>query len=244
MRRLATRPARQPGRRHPPGGGYARGDETRAKIVTAALEVFGVHGFGGASTRMLADAAGVSLPALQYYFDGKEGVYLACAEHIAGRLEALLGPATTQITRTLARGEPSRERLLRMLRGFLDGFADLFLGGHELEKWVLFIIREQAQPTRAFDILFDRIMRRVLSACVELVARLLELPRDAPEVRVRTFALVGQIVSFRTAREAALRLLSWPDFDGDRLRRVKDALGEQLTATFGGARKVRRRQKS
>src|SRR5262249_6202272 len=73
-------------RRHPPTGGYARGDETRAKIVAAALEVFGTYGFAGASTRLLAEKAGVNLPALQYYFDGKAGVDLPCCEHIAQRL--------------------------------------------------------------------------------------------------------------------------------------------------------------
>ena len=74
-------------RRRPADGGYARGDETRARIISAALDVFGTHGFGGASTRMLAERAGVTLPALHYYFDSKEGVYLACAEHIAEQLD-------------------------------------------------------------------------------------------------------------------------------------------------------------
>lgn len=227
-------------RRHPPTGGYARGDETRSKIVAAALEVFGAHGFGGASTRMLADHAGVNLPALQYYFDGKEGVYLACAEHIAERVEALLGPATDDIVRALAAEEPSRERLLRMLLEFTDRFADLFLGGHELEKWVLFIMREQAQPTRAFDIIFDRVMRRVVSACAALVGRLLELPADDPKVLIRTVALLGQIVSFRTGRETALRVLGWKDFEADRLAFVKDVLCEQIAAQFGSARTTTR----
>ena len=68
--------------RHAIEGGYARGEETRARIVTAALRMFGERGFDGASTRDIATSAGVNAPALQYYFDNKEGVYLACAEHI------------------------------------------------------------------------------------------------------------------------------------------------------------------
>jgi TetR/AcrR family transcriptional regulator, regulator of cefoperazone and chloramphenicol sensitivity len=230
-------------RRRPAEGGYARGEETRSRIVAAALEVFGVHGFAGASTRMLAEKAGVTLPALQYYFDSKEGVYLACAEHIAEQLEARLGAVTDRIASALARERPSRARLLEMLVGFFDDFADLFLGGNDLEKWVLFIIREQAQPTKAFDIIFDRVMHRVLTTCAALVGALIDLP-DSDEVRIRTFALIGQVVFFRTAQEAALRMTGWPDFHGERLQLVKDALRAQITAAFGARPKPRRRGRS
>jgi TetR/AcrR family transcriptional regulator, regulator of cefoperazone and chloramphenicol sensitivity len=228
-------------RRRPADGGYPRGDETRARIVAAALEAFGVHGFGGASTRMLAERAGVTLPALQYYFDSKEGVYLACAEHIAERLETRLGAVTDRIAATLAQEELPYARLLAMLRGFFDDFADLFLGGHEMEKWVLFIIREQAQPTRAFDIIFDRVMHRVVNVCAALVGRLLDLPDSDREVRIRTLALIGRIVFLRTAREAALRVLDWPDFAGDRLTLVKDVLGAQIADEFAAIEKAKRR---
>ena len=231
-------------RRHPPAGGYARGDETRSRIISAALDVFGVHGFGGASTRMLAERAGVTLPALQYYFDGKEGVYLACAEHIAERLEAYFGPASGAIADALARERPSRARLRAMLFGFSDRLAELFLGKHELEKWVLFIIREQAQPTPAFEVIYDRVMAPVAATCKSLIGRLLELPASDQKVRMRALMLVGQVVFLRTGREAALRVLGWPDFAGNRLALVKRSLHLQIAAGLAGARRAARRRKS
>ncbi len=69
--------------RRPLAGGYARGDETRLRIMAAAIELFGEYGFDGASTRDIAARAGVNAPALQYYFENKAGVLRACAEHIA-----------------------------------------------------------------------------------------------------------------------------------------------------------------
>ena len=231
-------------RRRPADGGYARGDETRARIISAALDVFGTHGFGGASTRMLAESAGVTLPALQYYFDSKEGVYLACAEHIAERLEVRFGALTSGIDEALAGAQPPRERVLDMLLSSVDGFADFFLGAHELEKWVMFIIREQAQPTKAFDIIFERVMRRTFNTLATLVSRLMERPTADMEVRIRTFTLVGQLVFFRTAREAALRVTGWRDFDGERLKLVKRVLRAQIEAAFAPIHKTPRRRKS
>jgi AcrR family transcriptional regulator len=231
-------------RRRPAAGGYARGEETRARIIAAALDLFGTNGFGGTSTRMLAQRAGVTLPALHYYFDSKEGVYLACAEHIAGRMQAHLGASMGRIAQTLAQGRLSRAQLFELLIGFLDQFADLFLGAHELEKWVLFIIREQAQPTSAFDLLFERMMRRVVAASAGLVARLLDRSETDAEVRIRTLALFGRIIFFRTAREATLRVLHWPDFDGKRLALVKKVLHAQAAAEFGAAAAAGRRRRS
>ncbi|HUA80776.1 MAG TPA: TetR family transcriptional regulator, partial [Dyella sp.] len=73
-------------------GGYARGDETRQRIIDAAVQLFGEHGFDGASTRDIAAAAGVNAPALQYYFENKEGLYKACAEYITDDMQARYAP--------------------------------------------------------------------------------------------------------------------------------------------------------
>lgn len=220
-------------RRRPRQGGYARGDQTRARIIAGALDIFGEQGFGGASTRILAERAGVTLPALQYYFDSKEGVYLACAEHISERLEVRFLPVTQKITTALARNDVSGADALAMLLGFIDGFADFFLGEHELATWALFIIREQARPTKAFDILYERVMKRIIANIAALVGKILNRPAGNLEVRARAIALIGQVVFFRTAREGALRALGWPDFDGPRLEVVKKTLRIQIVASLG-----------
>ena len=44
--------------RHKPAaeGGYQRGEETRARIIEAAVEVFGERGYDGASTRAMCNS--------------------------------------------------------------------------------------------------------------------------------------------------------------------------------------------
>lgn len=70
-------------------GGYRKGAETRLRILTAALQAFGSAGAAGATTRKIAHEAGVSLPALKYYFGGKEGLYLAVLERAYAGIRAL-----------------------------------------------------------------------------------------------------------------------------------------------------------
>ena len=51
---------------------YSKSDETRRRVLGAALQAFGENGFTAASTRRIAQASGVTLPVLQYYFGNKE----------------------------------------------------------------------------------------------------------------------------------------------------------------------------
>jgi AcrR family transcriptional regulator len=54
--------------------------ETRARILQAAATCFSASGASGASTRQIAQAAGVSLATLHHHFDGKQGLYSACVD--------------------------------------------------------------------------------------------------------------------------------------------------------------------
>jgi AcrR family transcriptional regulator len=53
---------------------------TRKRILTAALKVFREHGFGAATMREIAGAAGMSLGAAYYYFDSKDALVMAFYE--------------------------------------------------------------------------------------------------------------------------------------------------------------------
>ena len=55
-------------------------DDTATRILEAAAPVFAAEGFAGASTRVLAHAAGVNVATLAYHFRDKQGLYDAIVE--------------------------------------------------------------------------------------------------------------------------------------------------------------------
>ncbi len=64
-------------------------EKNSAAILEAALDVFSLHGFRGATLDQIADAAGLSKPNLLYYFPSKDAVHAA----LLGRLlETWLDP--------------------------------------------------------------------------------------------------------------------------------------------------------
>ncbi|WP_239008663.1 TetR/AcrR family transcriptional regulator [Streptomyces sp. Tue 6075] len=64
-----------------------------AQILAAAVEEFGRHGHASASMASIARRVGVTKPLLYTYFGSKDGLYLACLEHIAHRLVAAIEAA-------------------------------------------------------------------------------------------------------------------------------------------------------
>ena len=55
-------------------------DSVRDRLLLAAIDIFNQKGYAATSVREIVEAAGVTKPALYYYFKSKEGIYLAILE--------------------------------------------------------------------------------------------------------------------------------------------------------------------
>jgi TetR/AcrR family transcriptional regulator len=86
--------------------------KNRELILDAALEVFSLHGFRGATLDQIAEVAGLSKPNLLYYFPSKEEVHTAL---LTGLLDTWLDPLRAMNPG----GEPLAE-LLGYVRRKLD----------------------------------------------------------------------------------------------------------------------------
>jgi AcrR family transcriptional regulator len=217
-------------RRHPRDGGYARGEETRARIIATALRVFGEQGYLQASTRRIAADARVNPPALQYYFGSKEGLHRACAQHIIDGVSSILAPALAEARRALRAG--SRPRARSALIGLLDAVADGLLTAGA-ESWSRFIARgkvEGAGP--AIDMIRERIGRPLITAASELVGAATQRPVDDEVTRLRACAILGQVSTFYANRENTLATLNWAGLDARRLALIKAVVREHTRAAL------------
>lgn len=214
--------------RQPEGGGYARGEDTRARIVAAALKLFGERGFDAASTRDIATAAGVNAPALRYYFDNKEGVYLACAEHIASHVWEYMSQVVAQAELVLAQNE-SHDSLIDAFCAIQGRVVDFMFKSQESAKWQLFIAHGQGGqgPTSGFQIINHRLNEPIYSVTTAIIGRLMGRPANDDETRIRSMALSGQLAVFQMMRRTALTSLNWDEVDAERLELIKRVVIEQ-----------------
>lgn len=65
-------------------------EDKKDHILLTAEKLFSQHGYDGASTRAIAQEAGVNLAMLNYYFGSKEGVYKAVLEKRLGSFHQIL----------------------------------------------------------------------------------------------------------------------------------------------------------
>ncbi|KWO42357.1 TetR family transcriptional regulator [Burkholderia sp. MSMB1459WGS] len=209
-------------------GGYARGDETRQRIIEAAIELFGERGFAGASTREIAARAGVNAPALQYYFENKEGVYRACVETIAESGWQVFAPAVGH-ARAMLDAHASVDELIEAFIGLLRALSDRMFTAPKTMNQRMFFAREQGgqEPASASEILMTRMRKPLNDVCAELIGRITGRPADDSVTRLRALSLFGQLTVFHIAQRSALQLLEWEAFDGARAALVTETIADQ-----------------
>ena len=205
-----------------PASGYARGEETRLRIIKAAIERFGELGFESASTRDIAQRAGVNAPALQYYFASKEGLHQACAEYIVDDALTIFAPAMEHARAVLA-SNPSDEALIDAFLQIQGAIADKILTETREVDTRMFFAREQAgyEPSTTSDIIQKRLRDPLNKLCAQLVGNISGVAPDDPLTMTRTLSLNGQFLVFHIMRRQT--------FSG---RGVKALKPEQIKTTI------------
>ncbi|HVC59929.1 MAG TPA: CerR family C-terminal domain-containing protein [Acetobacteraceae bacterium] len=213
-------------------GGQQRGDDTRLRILQTALRVFASEGYEGASTRVLAHRANVKLPALQYYFGNKEGLYRAVIDHISATVEQRIAPVTEQIRARLVEGEISRAQVLELLCRMLDAFVALVTDqtSPDWESRALFFARAEIEPQAALDTLHRRVTRQIVEPCAVLIGQLTGQPPDAEQTLLRTVAVIGQVTVF--CNRKAHQALGWQQLDDTRIHAIQALVREHTRAIF------------
>jgi AcrR family transcriptional regulator len=75
----------------------------QTRVITAALDLFSLHGVGGTSLQMIADEIGVTKAAVYHQYKTKDEIVLAAAESELRRLEVVIAAAESESSAKRAR---------------------------------------------------------------------------------------------------------------------------------------------
>ncbi|ARU16242.1 CerR family C-terminal domain-containing protein [Croceicoccus marinus] len=177
-------------------------------LLDIAIAHFGREGFAGAATRAIAKEADTAMSSITYHFGGKEGLYLACADHIAdgvaGRFEQAVAAIRTSPPAT-------REDAVNRVCELLTIFARLMLDPAS-RHWSYFIVREQHSPTEAFERLWQGAMKHLMDVAVELI-RTARPDFPLAEARACAIGLWGQALILRTGSASVCRIMGVGEMD-------------------------------
>ncbi len=186
------KPAKLLRTRSPTSVGYKKAEETRQRILDAALQAFGEASFKAVTTRRICAAADVSLPTLTYYFGDKEGLYRACAEAVVERYRGHTSGAAANATRILS--EPrSPEEARTHLKAVIGALAGLLVESSEAEDWVQFVGWELRDPGPAFEILYEHLWRPGTELTSRLIGRICGRVAPNDDDRIRALLLISSL---------------------------------------------------
>jgi TetR/AcrR family transcriptional regulator, regulator of cefoperazone and chloramphenicol sensitivity len=193
-----------------------------SRLIEVAIEQFGQSGMRAVGTRAIADAAGMQMSAITYHFGGKDGLYLACARHIAGLMSERIAPFVQLAeSHSAEAGGPASARTA--ILDLLGGLVTVMMRD-EIAPWARFVVREQMNPTPAFEVLYEGVMQRILALLGDLLQRVAGGALTAEETRIRSIALVGQVLAFRFCRAALMYATGWESVGVGEIEVVRTAV--------------------
>jgi AcrR family transcriptional regulator len=164
--KLRTSPRKQPRQR--------RSQETVDAILSATAQILVRHGYEGANTNRIAEAAGVSVGSLYQYFPSKEALIAALIERHSEAMWRLCVERTAR-----AAGKPLAEAAREVIGAI---FA-----AHAVDPKLHRVMREQVPRVGALRQIND-----VTARCITLVQSYLDARRD--EILPRDTALAAYVI--------------------------------------------------
>lgn len=135
-----------------------KSEETRSRILNAALELFREHGFEQTTMRQIATAADVAVGAAYYYFESKDALVMAFYDRAQREMEPLMEQALA-----------AHKGFARRLRALLDVKFQYF----ERDRGMLGALSVHVDPTHPLSPFSDQ-TREIRDKDIGFFARALE----------------------------------------------------------------------
>ena len=119
--------------------GSPRPESLRDTLLEVAIELFGEHGYAGASLQRIADRVGIRKSSIFHHFEGKAGLALAAYDQVAERAVERMEP--------LRREPPRLEHLLEYLDTAMVAAAE----GPGAARLALRLLTDYPGPPRSVD---------------------------------------------------------------------------------------------
>lgn len=211
----------------------SRADQAKARLLEAGLQCFAKHGPDGVTIREIARVSGQNSASITYYFGGKEGLYRAVLNAVMRFFRTQVQEAA-RVWDALSDSDFGPDQAVATLKRIQRNFALGILTNAQSAQFALLMVREQTQPTAAFEDLYRETIEPLHRMVSHILARITGDEPGSPRAALRAHTLIGQLQSFVMARETLLRRMDWDGYDTERAAAVADMLAENLDIFVDG----------
>lgn len=214
-----------------------RGEIARQQLIEAAMELFAENGIEGASTRQIANKAKQNIGAIAYYFNSKEGLYMAVANWIAEFIKHNFKDIFEETERFLASGaaSDSADQCLNQIKKIIR-LQCILLTKPETINLSKILLREQLSPSAAFQLIHGQSLAPLHFNLTRLVAAYIGVSEYCQKTILHTHAIIGEVLSFRVGRETMLMRVGWEKIDDPEVSIIEGVLFEHVELILRGLR--------
>lgn len=170
-------------------------ETTRERILRVGMACFAQEGFAGATTRMIASAAGVTLPVIAYHFGNKDGLHLACAEEIVEQHRRRLLPVAAAARCAADDGSLTAEQARVWLEKILAALVAAITADDDQRLATDFVLRELSEQGPGYHLLYEELWKPGMELVAELIAVARGRPAKEEGDRVGAMMLLASLSS-------------------------------------------------
>ena len=168
-------------------------EPARTRILQAAVQLFADEGYKLASVRRICVAAHVNVAMVNYYFHGKDELYLAAFDHA----RALARASAADVAAASAQAQlPPMEQLRLAIEALV---SDMLRSG-SASLFSRLVARELIEPTAAIHKLAERNVRPQHTLFTGLIRGVVGKAMPDEVVQKCVFSVIGQAVFYARSR--------------------------------------------
>jgi AcrR family transcriptional regulator len=207
---------------------------TKARILEAGMRCFAREGFAGATTRMIAAEAGVTLPVIAYHFGNKEGLHRACAQEIVDQHSRRLLPLVCAAREAANKGTLPATEARNWLDRILEALVNAVTADAEQRLTTDFLLREMSEQGPGYALLFEGLWNPGIGLVADLLAIARQRRPGKEEDRAGAVMLITSLSAFTAIEPVSLAFLGWERLDGTRRDTVTALAKRLLDGLVGG----------
>lgn len=192
---------------------------TKAKIIEAAIHEFATKGYEQATTRDILLNADANVAAINYYFKGKQGLYVEVLLYIVEVVKKefrTLYPQYLLLKATMPNPKKSRDMLKTCIRTFIE-----LICKDELSLDLAMIyIREYTQPTPYFETLSEGLNKIYFPWFTTLLKDASGGKLTEKQANLQAVMLYAQILTVLTRKEIILKAMDWQEYNKESIDEI------------------------
>lgn len=186
-------------------------DNSKERILSAAVKLFAQKGFEGTSIREICKMANANICMISYYWGGKKELYQGIIDDLIERQSEY---TKTFIDFNLDPKTMKKSEQIELLMTMLDKFIAFFYSKNISKDLIIFLLKEQQNSSFMAKTSAFTYLRSV-------IASIFEKNMNDKEIIFKTLFIISQLNLPRILPSFSLRLLGQEDFVEEDIKIIK-----------------------